>query len=198
MKIGKPIFLFFLLLTFILSGCAMKDISKDYRLNSSKKTGVAVVSLSFSGLSRPHRLAYFYFDVHLQGVGNDFKKQVSICGQTLSADWNEPSGNNFISKDKPVGRLAVIELPEGEYEFYSWDGGYAGSGGTSKKWSATEKFSRKFKVVPGKAVYLGNICIHVYSERYLVEQKDLRDRDLPLLYQKYPLIKSDQVLIDIK
>jgi len=220
MKIGKSMFLFFLLSTVILSGCAttnaIKNIGKDYRLDSSKKTGVAVASLSFSGLRRPHPLASFDFYVHCRGIGNDFKKEISICD---SADWKPPGRFLFVGRYKPLGRLAVIELLEGDYEFFSWHGGCGGFVTQEMRVKATKEFSRKFKVVSGKAVYLGNIHIHIHkvvpgrieyrgtkpvtsiqyaSGMYNVQEKDLRDRDLSLLYQKYPLIKPDQVIIDIK
>ena len=101
------------------------------------------------------------------------------------------------------GRLAIIELPQGEYGFYSWHGSISnlpvGSG-----------LSKRFKVIAGKAVYLGNLHIPFRHEwttgKTLLPDRDLtcnvkiadmRERDLPLVYQKNPKITADKVIIKV-
>lgn len=49
------------------------------------------------------------------------------------------------------GDLFVIELPEGEYEVYSWE---VGSGVANVR--PTQPVSVKYKVERGKAIYAGN------------------------------------------
>jgi hypothetical protein len=121
-----------------------------------------------------------------------------------SADWRCP----FLgtpTEDSPCGRLAVIELQQGEYEFYSWQGGTSGGpGGFTVTVRSTEPFSKRFRVVPGKAVYLGNIHFSVTrggpfqgGGTYRMRVSDLQKRDLPLLHQKNPRITSDSVVVSI-
>lgn len=102
------------------------------------------------------------------------------------------------SDDAPCGRLAVIELQPGEYEFYSWRGGTSsGPGGFTVTVRSTEPFSKRFRVIPGKAVYLGNVHFSVSRSGpfqrapYQMRVSDLRQRDLALLHQKNPRITPD-------
>ncbi len=97
-----------------------------------------------------------------------------------------------IPADKPYGRVVIIELPEGEYEFYSWWGSN-GKGIMRPK----EEFSLRFKVIAGKAVYLGNLHFWFQGHQWKMKVTDMRERDLPLLYQKNPSITPDLVVHDI-
>lgn len=110
MRIGLSI-----LLSVFLVGCAVRNVPKDYSLGDKKAKGVVVVSLTRSGANG----SAMYVD--LRGVDNEYKDAVPINSLFVSSDWRCPMCGE-IPEDRPCGRLAIIELPEGSYEFYSWHG----------------------------------------------------------------------------
>lgn len=194
----------FVLFFLLLNGCAARNIAREYSLDESKGTGIMLVSLTQAGL--PSSLNMF---ADLRGVDNDYKSAVAVTDIFFSADWRCPPFG-ISTEDKPCGRLAVVELPQGEYEFYSWHGGSGGGPGTvSTSVQARQEFSKRFKITAGKVVYIGNIHfsiilytkgllgIPVRSPSYDMKINDMRERDLPLFYSKYPKITSDKILIDI-
>ena len=82
--------------------------------------------------------------------------------------------------------MAVIELPQGEYELYA----FIGARGIRRVFTKDKLFNR-FEVIAGKAVYLGNIHIwlqlkvkplpkkYYYKEKeyyYQVAIADMRER----------------------
>jgi len=177
MKFGLSI-----LLSIAFMGCGARNVGKAYSLDETKGKGVAVVSLTRSG----YRASSLF--VHLRGVDNDYRKQVPVTDLFASSDFGMGPLFGDIPADKPCGRLAVIELPQGEYEFYSFGG--------SNIWATTE-FSMRFKVIAGQAVYLGNMHLSLQPRRYNIKTSDMCDRDLPLLYQKCPNIAPDAVVVNI-
>lgn len=184
----------FVLFTLLLNGCAARNIAREYSLDEAKGTGIMLVSVTQAGLP-----SSFNMFADLRGVDNDYKSAVAITDIffVLSADWRCPPFGTS-TEDKPCGRLAVVELPQGEYEFYSWHGGSGGAPGTVRKSvRARQEFSKRFKVTAGKVVYIGNIHFSVSGGSYAIKIIDKRERDLPLFYSKYPKIPSDKIQIDI-
>ena len=195
----------------------LENIGKDYSLDDTKGKGVLIVSLTRSGWKG----CSMFLD--LRGVDNDYKAEVSIkekkslFERKKVMDWKCPRFGK-IPEDKPCGRVAIIELPQGEYEFFSWHGletiMVPSSGGgftpmqSSVLWPPPE-FSKRFKVTVGKAVYLGNLHISLRKKwrmgrfapyrdlRYKLKIADTSDRDLPLVYQKNPMITADKVVVNI-
>ena len=184
-----------LLVVSVLSGCGVANIGGDYSLDERKGSGVAIVSLVQSGLP-----GFYATAVELRGVDNIYDGSVPLSQGGFSKDWSCPLFT-LASEDAPCGRLAIIELPRGEYEFYSWRSSGYGGPGIKIEISPTNRFSKRFKVLAGKAVYLGNIHIVVesgfLSAPYRVKINDMRQRDLPLFYQKNPKIASESVVVNI-
>src|SRR5262245_24195956 len=98
----------------LLCGCASReaicDLPKD-----AKGSGSAIVSLTRSGLS-----AGYAIELRLRGRDNAHKSTVRVTGSVvsnlfLSLDWDCP--RIAVPITEPCGRLAVLDLPEGEYEF---------------------------------------------------------------------------------
>ncbi|HEY6382939.1 MAG TPA: hypothetical protein VIY07_14175 [Pseudolabrys sp.] len=89
------------------------------------------------------------------------------------------------------GELFAVELPAGEYEFYSWS---VGSGFADVR--PTSPFSVTFIVIPGKVMYVGNFHFRQTASMGLtvtgvqVDYVDRAERDLPLLSKKYPTLAA--------
>lgn len=189
------------LLVGLLGGCAATNVSKEYALEEAKGSGLMVVSLTRSGISG------FSMFADVRSVDNKYKNSVPITDLLASSDWGCPLFGK-IPEDPPCGRLAIVEMPEGEYEFYSWHGSSGGAPGTVRiTVQAKQEFSKRFKITAGKAVYIGNIHFLLEAEYtkgplgipvpiYLfnIKTKDMRERDLVLLYSKNPKITSENVL----
>jgi hypothetical protein len=197
----------------------LKNIGEDYTLDDTQGKGVLIVSLTRSGWKGCSIL------LDLRGVDNDYKAEVSIIEKKslferkkVETDWKCPMFGK-IPEDKPCGRLAIIELPQGEYEFFSWHGFETrmvpnSAGGFTRMQSSVfvwppPEFSERFKVIAGKAAYLGNLHIslrkklkmgriHPYRDiRYKLKIADMSERDLPLFYQKNPMMTADKVVVNI-
>lgn len=181
-----------LLLAALLGGCRAVNVASGYTLDPGKDTGVAVVSLTRAGL--PSR---FNMLLKLRGVDGDYRNSVPVSDAFASADWRCPFFGTA-TEEEPCGRLAVIELRQGLYEFYSWEGD-TGTGGSVR---SIGEFSKRFRVEAGKAVYLGNVHFSVETPRwfqgtYRMRVIDMRERDLALLRQKVPTITPDRVVVSI-
>jgi hypothetical protein len=184
-----------LLLVSVLTGCGAANIERGYSLDGRKGTGVAVVSLAQSGIAGNYATS-----VSLRGVENSYDDSVPMSNRIVSMDWSCPLFA-AASEDAPCGRLAIIELPQGEYEFYSWIARGNLGPGVSTEFRPTKLFSKRFKVFAGKAVYLGNFHIMVptglFRGAYRIKTTDMQQRDLPLFYQKHPNITSESVFVSI-
>ena len=138
-------FLFFL----AIQGCGgVSNISKNFFIQPAKGTGVAVVYLSQTGIK--YGTAMF---LKLRLIGGDFDKEVSVFDIGSSEYW----------MGKASERLAAFELPQGNYEFYSWVASAKGWGNDIANVQAPHEFSKKFQIISGKAVYLGNLHIEIKS-----------------------------------
>jgi len=176
------------LLGVFLIGCMVKNVAKDYSLDDTKGKGVAVVSLTRSGVADITGMS-----VNLRGVDKFYRALVPVTAYGASSDYWECPWFAGIPEDEPCGHLAIIELPQGEYEFYSWQ-----AGGCMGPTRSLAGFSARFKVIVGKSVYLGNIHFPFPSGfRYTMRITDMRERDLPLLYQKNPNITADKVVVNL-
>ena len=190
--------LYLLPLLLFLTGCITLtlNVSKDYSLIGNEDVGLVIVSLTQSG-QRIKNHNYLY-----RGITNKIKGSLPATNIHINNDW-EPS------KTSPqvayIGRLAVIELPKGEYEFYSWKGNID-IGITMWRIYSSNEFSFRFKVIPGRAVYIGNLDMYLDIEKKRsdiiirnidIKIYDMSYRDLILLYDKYPQIILDQVITDI-
>ena len=171
----------------LLAGCASTNVGKEVFLDETKGTGVMVASLT--------KTTKFKMFAKLRGVDTTYKEAVHVTSEFVTSDWGCPFFG-IIPEDKPCGRLVIMELPQGEYEFYSWEGSLSGGLGTFIV-KPRQQFSKRFRVTAGKAVYVGNIHFSGIGEDTSMKVVDMRERDLALLYRKSPKIKPENVLIDI-
>jgi hypothetical protein len=177
--------------------------SSGYSQDERTGSGFAVVSLSRTGL--PSR---FNMLVNLRGLDNDYKQSFPVTDLFAPAEWGCSLLRTALVHS-PCGLVAVIELQQGEYEFYSWEGKIGGgSGETTFHLRSTADFSKRFRIAAGETVYLGNIhfamsrpaietLVFGGNEPYRMTVMDLRQRDLPVLYQKNPKLMPDGVLVNI-
>lgn len=164
----------------------------DRGVDLSKKTGgLAVVSVSVSGyLPGTH----WYQIVDLK---NAQQPPVSIAtnAESFGLDWNpgQAGERSFI------GRLAVVELAPGEYEIRRW----VMRVGNAAMYASRRPLGYRFSIAAGDVVYLGNVHTDIQQSAsastlpYASSITDRQARDLPLLQQKYPAIKSGTVKVSI-
>jgi hypothetical protein len=186
----------------LFCGCGTTNVGSGYSLTPDSDSGLAVASLTLSGVSADYTLTTF-----LRGVDSDFDQSVPVLDASTSQDWDCPFFR-VPTPGYPCGRLAVIELSPGEYEFYSWRAkATSRSAGTTTVIQPPD-FSRKFTVLAGKAVYLGNIHMSpkgpgpnkkspAQDNDDLIWILDTRERDLALLFDKYPKLSPDDVVVSI-
>ena len=193
-------FIAYLFVAFILmlNGCAtgntMKNIKKNYSLDEEKGTGIVVVSLTNSGFPPSADVA-----LRLRDATNRDRYDADV-------QMNDPSqsselGCSFFelnpTKKQNCGRrLAIIELPQGEYEFYSWQA-TTSAFFSRRAISPEDEFYKQFRVTAGKVVYLGNLWLFYGGGQYRIQVIDMRQRDIQLLYRNYPNIYPDNIIINI-
>ena len=166
---------FLLLVSIILmASCARFNVKPDYVLDTSSGKGLLVASVSYTG-------AYNFFWQY-RGINNPNKGDVTAWTLQNPLDWHDPPG-----------RLAFIEIPAGEYEFYKW---ILFLTGTKKIYS--QPFSVKFQILPGKATYLGNLHLDLREMKYYsLSLRDESNRDLSLFYSKLPNVHTGHVVKSI-
>lgn len=198
----KNIRIYYLCAFFIvlLTACSSANIKSNYSLNKNNEIGLLVVSLVRSGA------VGFNMFADIKGVNSKYNNSITVTNLLASKDWDCPMFGE-IPKAKPCGRLAVIEMPKGEYEFYAWHGRLGGN----YTIRSIKKFSKKFKIYSGKATYIGNIHfimsrketgkyllgMPVKKLRFDIEISNIQDRDLSLFYKKYPKIAAEKVQVKI-
>ncbi len=117
--------------------------------------------------------------------------------------WDSPRrvglSPNLLGQKDCTGRLAVFEMPGGEYEFHRLRADAVFHG--SRKWNITADFSAKFMVIPDRATYLGNLHFlfpdefnsAVGIDTYHPLVRDMEERDIRLFEKHYPHISRDKV-----
>ena len=176
----------------LLAGCAgsgVANIEGSHR--PAEGNGVLVVSVTASGYL-PGSLWY-----QVVRSSNISAKPVSIPvnDDSFGVDWR--SGSSEV-KNGGTGRLAVIELPQGDYELRRW----VINSGNRAAYISRKPFGYRFTIQPGKTTYIGNVHVDIQhsassSLPYAISLEDKRERDLLLLRRKYSGIRQDSVTVAI-
>jgi hypothetical protein len=97
-----------------------------------------------------------------------------------------PAGAEPIADGDTV--LRTLLLPAGEYEFFGWTA--SGSG-----YRSTTPFSIRFRSVPGKVTYIGDLqtAVEPETKTYRFLPRDNRRRRIALFLKHYPNVREDQV-----
>jgi hypothetical protein len=206
------------LIALALAGCATTaDLPANYALDADQPEGLAVVSLTLSGmpLNRVNSFAYRIREVPPRDERAVATKP-HFSGATQHARWvGNGGGSRMVQRDlavkgpnsrepldivldgKPGGRLATVRLPAGEYEFHAWRLKERTSYG-ELEYAPQQGFAYRFSIKPGVATYLGRLHLHLdqgNTQRVAVE--DRQAEDMNLLGQKYPALRTARLIASI-
>ena len=136
----------------LVSGCGASHVARDYAPTPGDPDGVVVVSLTRSGIGSQFNLA-----VGLRALDRRYQRNVTVTDLLTPNDWSCPALGT-IPEDPPCGRLAVLRLVPGAYEFFEWSGSTG-----SATISSRQHFSKTFTVVAATVTYLGNLHLAIGS-----------------------------------
>jgi hypothetical protein len=186
-----------LLLIVIVPGCSVHKavfVGSGFTVPKTEDTATAIISLTLSGV---HDVPFM---IYYRGTDESNRSKKGFFPVRHQRDWPVPTTKNMANAlNNYSGRLMVMTLPAGNYEFYALviDDGYR-----EGSWGSGGKYSIPFSLSQGKANYIGNVhfhsgeignnLMHLQSESYLFNKTD---RDMGLFYDKFPKVdKSDVVL----
>jgi hypothetical protein len=185
-----------------LAACSVNEIAPDTGLEPPPGEGTVVMALTRSG------------DVNssiwllMHKPGGRLPVQVLLDDWYRPRDWKQltaPSRFNemsYAALDKPIGRLAVLRLPAGEYEIYQWKGDTLAWPRAGTMYTVqSDTFSVRFTVRPDAVTYLGALQLVLPETIYRgqlhgdfqIRFGDSSERDLTLLKTKYPAASATQV-----
>jgi hypothetical protein len=185
------------LLMGVLGGCTnlqLSDPPSEYAPALSNEKGAIVVSLT---RTRPGHGRGGY----LSEANVIFRRQGTDDRQVLPPLTTDFGGAEAGFGD---GKLFVVELPVGSYEFFSW----GITQGTFKRYSAKEPMSIPFSVQPGVMKYLGEINVDVLIpdagplgmpgiSGVRINVKNSQTRDFGVLAKKYPKLTLSDIKIEL-
>jgi hypothetical protein len=199
-----------------LAACStVSDLPPGYRLDAQDRHGVAVVSLTLSGknLSRVSSFEYRLREVvpneaasadvartHRFGSARQHARWLSsssaygMAGTRAKAIVKDQSLDEPLDvKDEsgsPIGRVAALRLPPGEYELYNWKIVEPSDYGEDVL-APRQSFGVRFRVEAARAVYIGNVNLNITEDdRYAVTVGDETKRDIPLLAKRVPFVSD--------
>lgn len=196
-----------------LSGCVtVADLPRGYTLGEYPAEGIAVVSLTLTGqaIERAASFSYRvrpaseaagemirrpYFESALQ-QGRWMQDKAAQGPQPVPLIVKDPASReplDVLEAGRPVGRVAVLRLPAGEYELYDWQlrvpNRYGGD-----EFRPKQTAIYRFRIEAQRATYLGNLNLHVTDQdTYRISIDDRANRDLALLAQKAPTLRAEDV-----
>lgn len=174
-----------------LSGCAARNIQRDFSFNSAPNEGLVVLSISHDLAGPWGTNAIFYMD---GGVPNG--------GEMLTSfDEVIPGIPKRRSEfEDSYGRVLVLVLPVGAHQIDSWQIASAGL-----RIRPNEKPTPlKFEVTGGEIKYLGNLHANLktgkntfgmrITDNGYPEIRDQQQRDIRMFEEKYPQFKGKIVV----
>jgi hypothetical protein len=167
----------FLFVSVLLTSCSYfwhPYALKDSSFINNQRTGAVVISVRI-----PRYGGYSVFPQYSFANALDGKHFTMLTGDSDATKVTREGGISFVG---------MLEFPAGEYEIYRWDLEFQG---LPRWWEHSDKrFSIPFKVEPGKINYLGEIAVAGYR----FEFRDMRDRDLTMLFKKHADLKHAEVV----
>lgn len=171
----------------MLAGCATTSIKKDYALGNEGNSGLVIVSVSHDLAGGRNTNAIFYVDGGIVSGG-------SMLSSSDKDFFGISSGNEFSDS---YGRLLVIALSPGRHTIDSWQI----ANGSGLRILPKEKLAPlTFEVTRGQIKYLGNLHANLATGKNVFgmtivgdgypEVRDLRQRDMSLLDNRYPQFRG--------
>lgn len=191
MKIFVNVSLVALLTALLVSCVGNPSASHNISLNHTEGRGLVIVSCteankgevkvgSIIPLKSGPNISFHYFADRATSKKN---WPSSIQGQLYTVPLFTSGLGDF--GGQPVGTVYALDLKPGDYMF---------AGLTVYPASGLIRPPRCFHVSPGMVTYIGNIhYIPLGEDKYQIEVKDMRDRDLPVFLKKYSNVKAEQV-----
>ncbi|SEA19095.1 hypothetical protein [Microbulbifer marinus] len=169
-------------LIMLLMGCASQSPKPPQVFNAGDTVGngLVVFSVKYNGPNSG-------YDIHYRGL--DFAKKGTAGAGVGIALFPTRQKSDF---EYSTGKLHVLELPVGKYEFYAWS---TKSGMANLR--QNKPFSIEFDVEPGKTSYLGSF---VFSATHLVgatvtavrvDYANAFSEDMDALKNKYSNVNID-------
>ena len=177
-------------LALFMAACAsVENVPNNFNLSPQSNNGILLASVTYHG-------TYSGYSILFRKVGaTDFQKLTIGTGTALVPpgllDWD-------IKQRGLRGNLFAVELPAGDYEFYSWR---VASGYANVKPSSD--FRIPFSIIPGKATYQGNFKFNRDTGVGLtviavdVQYHDEATRDISIFQKKYAAIDPSNVKLGI-
>lgn len=160
----------FLVTAMTIAGCVASNLARDYVLKAS--TGIGLLVFSYTTNEKADNP---YLDYRNMMTGDEGEILRNTNKEPL--DWESPA----------KGRLVVLELDSGLYEFYSWSIVRLGMAGRG--------FSVPFEIFPGKVTYAGNIHLTVLDEGlFNLQVTDAFERDLALFHRRFYNVHDNNVV----
>lgn len=201
-----------------LYGCATADLPANFVLDPAQREGLAIISMTLSGKPLDKVSSFEYRIRHVRPTAGDavtetryFDSARQHARWVESADAGDHGERRVIVKapesaepldiaerGAATGRVALLYLPAGTYEFYDWTlrepNVYGGI-----EYSPKQAFSYRFAVSPGQATYLGRIDLDL-GERGVQKLRvdDRNERDVALARGKVPAIRAYPVVSEVK
>lgn len=209
-------FLLLIMLVLTLSACGtVSDLPPGYRLGTQDTEGLAIVSLTLSGkdIDRVSSFAYRvrettgeareearrrpYFDSARQHArwlqDKDAQGPAAMRPKLIVKDQALAEPLDIVEAGRPIGRVAALRLPAGDYELYDWKlvvpNQYGGN-----EFGPKRAFGYRFTIEAGRATYLGNVDLRMTEQdTYGITVENKAERDLALLEKKLPSMRAEDV-----
>ena len=176
----------FMVLVIFLSGCVTQAPRppQPYVFGDMSRNGLIVFSIKYNGPNSGYGVQY-------RGLDNEVRGSLQ-AGVGVSLIPVAQKGDFEFS----TGKLHVLELPPGKYEFYSWST-KSGMANLSKN----KPFSIEFTVEPGRSSYLGSFIFSAISQfgatvtGVKVDYANALSEDLEALRRKYNNVELNNSLV---
>jgi hypothetical protein len=187
----------------VLYGCATSD-SAFVRVPTSPAADIGYLVFSLTGTGPASPAIDICPELHLRAISNGVAEKIETCltKKLLPGSPAVPfpvRAGMTVSFSDPMGKIVVIGLPAGDYEFYKY---YVMLPFHYTSYNSPLEFDYKFSVVPGAINYLGDlnfaIGLPIGMQLTVVDRRSrdvrLLDAQLPAYGQKEKLWCSGCVL----
>lgn len=197
-----------------LAGCAAApDLPDHHTRDEARQEGVAIVSLTLDGkpLTRMESFVYRLREIPPHGtayatVTRHYDSPRQHARSLWASDQDRPFAREIIVKGpgsrepldiraagQPLGRVATLRLPTGDYEIHGWRLREATAQGAVEI-TPPHDFSYRFSISSGEVIYLGRLNLR-FEERNAqrIAVTDHRAEDLALLGIRYPALTSGKI-----